>query len=80
MQNGECRVQIGRTRMNTDSIISKVWGFCITLRDDGVGCGDYLEQPTCLIFLKMADEYSRRRPGAVKDQKPSFWSWVCNSS
>jgi type I restriction enzyme M protein len=45
--------------MSTDSIISKVWGFCTTLRDDGVGYGDYLEQLTYLIFLKMADEYSR---------------------
>lgn len=44
--------------MNTASIISKVWSFCTTLRDDGVGYGDYLEQLTYLIFLKMADEYS----------------------
>lgn len=43
--------------MTTDSIISKVWSFCHTLRDDGVGYGDYLEQLTYLIFLKMADEY-----------------------
>ena len=28
--------------MTTDSIISKVWSFCHTLRDDGVGYGDYL--------------------------------------
>ena len=45
--------------MNTASIVSKVWSFCTTLRDDGVGYGDYLEQLTYLIFLKMADEYSR---------------------
>lgn len=45
--------------MNTASIISKVWSFCDTLRDDGVGYGDYLEQLTYLIFLKMADEYSK---------------------
>jgi len=45
--------------MNTTSIISKVWSFCTTLRDDGVGYGDYLEQLTYLIFLKMADEYSQ---------------------
>ncbi len=43
----------------TAPIISKVWSFCTTLRDDGVGYGDYLEQLTYLIFLKMADEYSR---------------------
>jgi hypothetical protein len=30
--------------MTTDSITSKVWSFCHTLRDDGVGYGDYLEQ------------------------------------
>ncbi|MCF7808021.1 MAG: type I restriction-modification system subunit M [Candidatus Marinimicrobia bacterium] len=45
--------------MNADAIVSKVWSYCTTLRDDGVGYGDYLEQLTYLIFLKMADEYSR---------------------
>ena len=45
--------------MTTDTIISKVWGFCTVLKDDGVSYGDYLEQLTYLIFLKMADEYSR---------------------
>lgn len=45
--------------MNVDSIVSKVWSFCTTLRDDGVSYGDYLEQLTYLIFLKMADEYSK---------------------
>ena len=45
--------------MNAESIVSRVWSFCTTLRDDGVGYGDYLEQLTYLIFLKMADEYSQ---------------------
>ena len=45
--------------MTTAPIVQKVWNFCTTLRDDGVGYGDYLEQITYLIFLKMADEYSR---------------------
>jgi type I restriction enzyme M protein len=45
--------------MNAESVVSKVWSFCTTLRDDGVGYGDYLEQLTYLIFLKMADEYAR---------------------
>jgi len=40
-------------------IVSRVWSFCNTLRDDGVGYGDYLEQLTYLIFLKMADEYGK---------------------
>ncbi len=45
--------------MNTAPIVSRVWSFCQTLRDDGVGYGDYLEQLTYLIFLKMADEYAK---------------------
>jgi type I restriction enzyme M protein len=44
---------------NSSSIVSKIWSFCNTLRDDGVGYGDYLEQLTYLLFLKMADEYSK---------------------
>jgi type I restriction enzyme M protein len=44
---------------STAPIVSKVWAFCNTLRDDGVSYGDYLEQLTYLIFLKMADEYSK---------------------
>jgi len=44
---------------NTSSIVSKVWSFCNPLRDVGVGYGDYLEQLTYLLFLKMADEYSK---------------------
>ena len=37
--------------MSTAPIVSTVWSFCTTLRDDGVGYGDYLEQLTYLIFL-----------------------------
>jgi type I restriction enzyme M protein len=44
---------------NISSIVSKVWSFCNPLRDVGVGYGDYLEQLTYLLFLKMADEYSK---------------------
>ncbi len=45
--------------MNAASIVSKVWSFCIVLRDDGVSYGDYLERLTYLIFLKMVEEYSK---------------------
>ncbi|HUN03862.1 MAG TPA: type I restriction-modification system subunit M N-terminal domain-containing protein [Niabella sp.] len=44
---------------NTSAIVSKVWSFCNPLRDIGVGYGDYLEQLTYLLFLKMADEFSK---------------------
>ncbi|WP_018615734.1 type I restriction-modification system subunit M N-terminal domain-containing protein [Segetibacter koreensis] len=45
--------------MSTNQIVSKIWSFCNTLRDDGVGYGNYLEQLTYLLFFKMADEYSK---------------------
>lgn len=55
----------------TASIVTKVWSFCTVLKDDGVSYGDYLEQLTYLIFLKMADEYSQppynRKVGIPKD-------------
>ncbi len=58
----------------TAPIISKVWSFCTTLRDDGVGYGDYLEQLTYLIFLKMADEYAA--PPHNRDVGiPKKYSW-----
>jgi len=58
----------------TASIVSKVWSFCTTLRDDGVGYGDYLEQLTYLIFLKMADEYSQP-PYNRKVGIPAEFDW-----
>lgn len=42
--------------MATNNLVAKIWSFCDTLRDDGLGYGDYLEQLTFLLFLKMADE------------------------
>lgn len=37
-------------------VVAKLWGFCHTLRQDGVDYGDYIEQLTYLLFLKMASE------------------------
>lgn len=62
------------TSLNTSSIVSKVWAFCQTLRDDGVGYGDYLEQLTYLLFLKMADEYTKP-PHNRKMPIPADYSW-----
>ena len=45
--------------MTTATIVQRVWNYCNTLRDDGVSYGDYIEQLTYLLFLKMADEYSK---------------------
>ncbi len=59
---------------HTSGIISKVWSFCNTLRDDGVGYGDYLEQLTYLLFLKMADEFSKP-PYNRKLPIPKDFTW-----
>src|SRR5438094_436656 len=37
-------------------VVQKLWGFCHTMRHDGVDYGDYIEQLTYLLFLKMTDE------------------------
>jgi type I restriction enzyme M protein len=47
--------------MTTD-VVSKLWGFCHTLRHDGIDYGDYIEQLTYLLFLKMADERGLELP------------------
>lgn len=60
--------------MSSAAIISKIWNFASVLRDDGVGYGDYLEQITYLLFLKMADEYSK--PPYNRDVGiPEGYSW-----
>ena len=45
--------------MNSASIVQKLWSYCNVLRDDGMSYGDYVEQLTYLLFLKMSDERSR---------------------
>jgi len=46
--------------MTTNNLVQKIWSFCDTLRDDGLGYNDYLEQLTYLLFLKMADENTNK--------------------
>ena len=60
---------------NSTTIISKVWGMCNPLRDDGVSYGDYLEQLTYLIFLKMSDEYSKP-PYKKQTGIPEGFGWT----
>ena len=60
--------------MNTTNIIQKIWSYSHVLRDAGVSYGDYLEQLTYLIFLKMAHEYSQppyNQPLAI----PPKYTW-----
>src|SRR5438876_18525 len=61
--------------MTTPSaLVSKLWNYCNILRDDGLSCGDYAEQLTFLLFLKMANEQARppfNNPSAV----PKGFGW-----
>lgn len=43
-------------------IVTKLWGFCHTLRHDGIDYGDYIEQLTYLLFLKMIEEKGVKIP------------------
>jgi type I restriction enzyme M protein len=49
-------------------IVGKLWGFCHTLRHDGIDYGDYIEQLTYLLFLKMIEEKGL--------EIPTEYSWV----
>jgi type I restriction enzyme M protein len=57
----------------SSAIVSKLWNYCHVLRDDGVSYGDYVEQLTYLLFLKMADEQTRilKKPNTI----PSGYDW-----
>jgi type I restriction enzyme M protein len=56
---------------NPTALVSKLWNYCSILRDDGLSYGDYVEQLTFLLFLKMADEQSKLRgtPSAIPKGK-----------
>ncbi len=58
---------------NSQALVQKLWNYCNILRDDGLSYGDYVEQLTFLLFLKMAEEQSRLRgtPSAV----PKGFGW-----
>jgi type I restriction enzyme M protein len=58
------------------SIVNRVWNYCHALRDDGVSYGDYVEQLTYLLFLKMADEGSKLPPPLGKPSNiPAGYDW-----
>lgn len=59
---------------HSQQIVQKLWNYCNVLRDDGLSYGDYIEQLTYLLFLKMADEQSKppiNRPSMI----PEDWNW-----
>jgi len=55
-------------------IVQKLWNYCNVLRDDGVSYGDYVQQLTFLLFLKMADEQTKppfNKPSVI----PKKYDW-----
>ena len=52
-------------------VVQRLWSYCNTLRDDGLSYGDYVEQLTFLLFLKMAHEQTRppwSRPSPIPEE------------
>ncbi len=57
-----------------NQLVKKLWNFCDVLRDDGVSYGDYVEQLTYLLFLKM-DEEMTEIGFYEESQVPDEHSW-----
>jgi type I restriction enzyme M protein len=57
-----------------DGLVQKLWGYANVLRDDGLSYGDYLEQLTYLLFLKMADEQTKPPLGGERIV-PDGYDW-----
>ena len=55
-------------------LVSKVWNYAHVLRDEGIAYGDYLEQITYLLFLKMDDE--RENLLGESSAVPDEWKWA----
>jgi type I restriction enzyme M protein len=56
-------------------IVQKLWNYCNILRDDGLSYGDYIEQLTYLLFLKMAHERTQP-PYHQAEIVPAEWGWA----
>lgn len=57
----------------SSSIVQRVWNYCNVLRDDGMSYGDYVEQLTYLLFLKM--DYENVKQLEKPSQIPAEYSW-----
>jgi len=58
----------------SSQLVHKLWNYCNILRDDRLSYGDYVEQLTFVLFLKMADEQSRP-PFNKKSPIPKGFDW-----
>jgi type I restriction enzyme M protein len=61
-----------RLVIDMSDIVQKLWGFCHTLHHDGVDYGDYIEQLTYLLFLKMPDEPAEKLLERIQAQSKSI--------
>src|SRR4051812_3137276 len=59
---------------SSSGLVSKLWNYCNILRDDGLSYGDYVEQLTFLLFLKMADEHAKP-PFSKVSAVPAGYDW-----
>ncbi|MGB8168110.1 MAG: type I restriction-modification system subunit M N-terminal domain-containing protein [Chthoniobacteraceae bacterium] len=59
---------------NPTALVQKLWNYCNILRDDGLSYGDYVEQLTFLLFLKMADEQAKP-PFNKVSAVPTGYDW-----
>jgi len=59
---------------DSSTLVSKLWNYCHVLRDDGLSYGDYIEQLTYLLFLKMDDE-QRQPPFSRPAIVPTGLDW-----
>lgn len=55
-------------------LVQKLWNYCNILRDDGLSYGDYVEQLTYLLFLKMDDERTKE-PYNHASSIPKKYNW-----
>ena len=60
--------------MSNEQLVSKVWNYAHVLRDQGISYGDYIEQITYLLFLKMDAE--REELLGETSAIPQQWSWA----
>jgi len=60
--------------VNSATLVQKLWNYRNILRDDGLSYGDYVEQLTFLLFLKMADEQSQP-PFDKPSPVPKEFAW-----
>ena len=57
---------------HSQQIVQKLWSYCNVLRDDGLSYGDYVEQLTCLLFLKMMHERTQEPWNQPSPIPPGF--------